>query len=83
MSVNDFLEEKNCLENAEIHIIGNDGRQTKDLIREHLDDFAERPTDLIFVGNTGADFSKSKDLYLGSVANEIICHTKYNVVFVS
>ena len=37
--------------------------------------------DILFVGNRGADFSGSKDKYLGSVANEVICHTKLNVCF--
>jgi hypothetical protein len=38
--------------------------------------------DILFVGNKGADFSGSKDKYLGSTANEVICNTKLNVCFV-
>ena len=38
--------------------------------------------DILFVGNRGADFSGSKDKFLGSVANEVITHTKLNVCFV-
>lgn len=80
--VSNFLEENNCLSFANITIIENEGKLPKDLIREHLVDVADIDVDFIFVGNQGADFSKTKDEYLGSVANELIVHTKLNVVFV-
>jgi nucleotide-binding universal stress UspA family protein len=80
--VSEDLEEKNCLQFANITIIENQGKQTKDLIREHLVDIADIDVDFIFIGNQGADFTKSKDDYLGSVANELIVHTKLNVIFV-
>ena len=38
--------------------------------------------DFMFVGNKGADFSsKDESKYLGSVANELIRHSKLNVFF--
>lgn len=77
-----YLEENNCLNLANITIIENQGKKAKDLIREHLVDLADIDVDFIFVGNQGADFSKTKDDYLGSVANELIVHTKLNVIFV-
>lgn len=66
-------------------MITNTGKHTKDLIREHLEEESNgvRVSDFIFVGNTGADWTKSKEKYLGSVANELVMHTKYNIVFVS
>lgn len=81
-NVASFLEEKNCLTNSHIHVIVNTGKNPKDLIREHMDDEADFESDFVFVGNTGADFTQGKEKYLGSVANELICHTKYNIVFV-
>jgi nucleotide-binding universal stress UspA family protein len=52
------------------------------LLRIELVDNASVDVDYIFVGNQGSDFSGRKDKYLGSTANEIIRHTKLNVVFV-
>lgn len=61
--------------------------KTSEIIREYilmqqLGSEKKHYLDVIFVGNKGADFSGSKDKYLGSVANEIICHTKLNTCFV-
>jgi nucleotide-binding universal stress UspA family protein len=40
--------------------------------------------DFVAVGNQGANFSThSTTNYLGSVANEVIRHTKLNVLFVA
>jgi nucleotide-binding universal stress UspA family protein len=40
--------------------------------------------DFVAVGNTGADFSNHRGTkYLGSVADEVIRHTKLNVLFVA
>jgi hypothetical protein len=81
--VSDCLEEKGCLQFATIEILTNDGQAPKDLIRQYLFETGDVDVDFVFVGNTGADFNKSKDFYLGRVANEIICHTKLNTVFIS
>ena len=83
-NVSDHLEERDCLEFAEINVIKSVyGKATKDLIREYILDRPSKFCDFIIVGNKGADFSGSKDKYLGSVANEILIHTKLNTVFVS
>lgn len=80
--ISEVLENEDCLEFSEIVILPNHGKKPKDLIREHLVDIGNIDVDFLFVGNQGADFSKSKDKYLGSVANEMIRHTKFNIVFV-
>ena len=78
------LEERDCIDKAHIEIIPSQaGRRTKDLIREHITDNKDLYIDYIFVGNKGADFSGMVDDYLGSVANEIIRHTKLNTVFMA
>ena len=82
--VSDYLEEKNCLDKTHIHILKSEpGKKAKDLIREHITEKCGLYTDFVFIGNTGADFSGHKSKYLGSVANEILCHTKVNTVFIS
>ena len=80
--ISEVLENEDCLQFSEILILPNHGMKPKDLIREHLVDIGNIEVDFLFVGNQGADFSKSKDKYLGSVANEMIRHTKFNIVFV-
>ena len=77
------LEERDCLEHATIDILKSQaGKKTKDIIREHIQQWTKDfYIDYIFVGNKGADFSGTKSEYLGSVANEIICHTKLNTCF--
>ena len=81
-TVNEQLEEMNCLQFANCHILSSEaGKQVKDIIREHLTMNTE--VDFIFIGNQGADFSKDKSQFIGSVANEIIRHTKLNTIFVS
>jgi len=83
-TVNDHLEEMNCLEYANIDILKSEyGKKVKDIIREHITVHCSMDIDFIFVGNNGADFSGSKESYLGSVANEIIRHTRLNTVFIS
>jgi len=59
--VEDYLEENNCLDSAKIIVLENEGKEPKNLLREHLVDVADVDVDFIFVGNQGADFSKSKD----------------------
>lgn len=56
---------------------------TADIIRDTLMSWADsRYIDFIYVGNKGADFAtKDKNKYLGSVTNEVLRHTKVNVVF--
>jgi len=61
--------------------------KTSEIIREYIlmqqsNEENKHYLDVLFVGNKGADFSGSKDKFLGSVANEVICHTKLNVCFV-
>ena len=81
--VSEVLEEQGCLEHSQIMVLSSQyGKRTKDIIREHITETPDLYIDYIFVGNKGADFSGSKDHYLGSVANEIIRHTKLNTVFI-
>lgn len=95
--IKERLEEQGVLDRSEIVILPSEhGKKTSELIRDYLlmqEKSITRPKeakgnqnaqylDVIFVGNKGADFSGSKDKYLGSVANEVICHTKLNVCFV-
>jgi hypothetical protein len=76
------LEERGCLAQATISILQSyAGKSTKDIIREHIMDSKDLYIDYIFIGNKGADFSGTKEDYLGSVANEILRHTKLNTVF--
>jgi len=81
-TVAEMLEDRECIDKADIQIIPSEpGRRSKDLIREHICDNKDLYIDYIFVGNKGADYSGTVDDYLGSVANEIIRHTKLNTVF--
>jgi len=81
------IEKKNLLKTYEVvHLKEEAGRKPHEIIKEYV--LMQKPGDkghnfdVLFFGNKGADFSGSKDKYLGSVANEIICHTKINVCFV-
>jgi len=79
--VEEQLEMDSCLEHAEVKILKSEfGKKTKDIIRDHLNSIKE--IDIVFVGNKGADFSGTKYDFLGSVANEVIRHTKFNCVFI-
>ena len=80
--VSDQLEEKGCLGKSEIKVLPNNGKEPKEIIREYLVETGDVDVDFVFVGNTGADFNKTKDHFLGKVSNELICHTKLNTVFV-
>ncbi len=78
-----LLEERGCLEYGEVNILKSEaGRKTADIIRDHLTS-TEKYIDIVLVGNQGADFSTNdKSKYLGSVANQIIRHTKLNALFI-
>lgn len=83
-TVSDALEEKNCLDKSTIDVLKSEfGKRAKDLIREHVMGNSVEYIDFICVGNQGADFSGDKNHYLGSVANEILRHTKINTIFIS
>jgi nucleotide-binding universal stress UspA family protein len=77
------LEEEGHLPVSHVCILpSNHGQKTKDIIRDHLIDDGTEDVDIVVVGNKGADFS-SRDVnrYIGSVANEVIRHTKLNCLF--
>ena len=80
--VSHMLEERGCLDKCDFNILRSEyGRKTGDIIREHLTS-ADKYIDIVIVGNQGADFSSNdKSKYLGSVANQVICHTKLNCLF--
>jgi len=86
--IRDEVENKGVLDSTEVIILPSEhGKRTSEIIREYIlmqqtNNEKNHYLDILFVGNKGADFSGSKDKYLGSVANEVICHTKLNVCFV-
>lgn len=79
------LEESAVEDDAIVEVLSSSsGNNAATIIREYLVAAADRDhyVDYIMLGNQGADFSKNdKDKYLGSVANEIICNTKINCLF--
>ena len=78
------LEEAGVLERSKVEILpSNPGQTVKETVREFLVSSVEQDyIDVVFVGNKGADFSaRNTEKYLGSVANEIIGHTKINCCF--
>lgn len=80
------LEECGSHEDAIIEVLSSEqGKNSATIIREYLLAMADRDhyVDYIMLGNQGADYSKNdKNKYLGSVANEIICNTKINCLFI-
>ena len=80
-----MLEEKGCLQDSKIEILKSEyGRKSADIIRDCLQNSVdENHIDIVLIGNQGADFSsKDSTKYLGSVANQIIRHTKLNSLFI-
>ena len=59
-------------------------KRTADVIKEYLMGEVEKYIDFIFIGNSGIDVEQSKATGdgLGSVASEVIRHTKLNCMFV-
>ena len=82
-TVSYHLEESGNLPVSHICVLkSNPGQKTKDIIRDHLISEGSEDVDFVVVGNKGADFS-SRDVndYIGSVANEVLRHTKLNCLF--
>lgn len=77
-----IVEEMGCTAQTEFELLPSQyGRKTSEIIREYLLN-CEDYVDFVVVGNQGADFSTNDSKkYLGSVANEVIRHTRINCVF--
>jgi len=83
-TVSFHLEEGGHLSVSNICVLkSNPGQKTKDIIRDHLIGEGSEDVDMVVVGNKGADYSSrdTKD-YIGSVASEVLRHTKLNCLFI-
>lgn len=75
---------QDCAENLSFTILNSAfDKKTSHIIKEYLVGEVEKYIDYIFVGNTGIDTGKfDTKTDLGSVAGEIIRHTKLNCMFI-
>ena len=85
--IDDLLKDHAVKSCHEVKILKADpSKRTADIIREYLVGEVEKYVDYIFIGNSGVDahaaIRKETGDTLGSVASEIIRHTKLNCMFV-